>query len=146
MPLDNLPVELYDAILLHVPLGSLQQTVLSLSRALPLSPVPLHHLFHSVRIVRPGQAVGLEQRLRTAASRQKAQGNQRVKSLSSLVAELSLETWQVDADVLVNLVRQLKSLRSLSLWIGPNFAPEHLEEMFSRPMPNLRSLSLRFRP
>ncbi|KAF9469668.1 hypothetical protein BDZ94DRAFT_17999 [Collybia nuda] len=143
MSFDNLPVELYSTILLHIPPRFRQQTVLTLSRALPLSPIPLSYLFHSVRISHPDQAVTLNQRLRATNSRQDTQGGE---SLASLVFEFSLETWKVDADVLINLISLLQNLTSLRLWIGPNFAPEHLEEMFSRYMPNLRHLSLRFRP
>ncbi|KAG5642172.1 hypothetical protein DXG03_003533 [Asterophora parasitica] len=57
------------------------------------------------------------------------------------------ETWQVDADVLINLFRLLPNLETLNLRIGPNnFTPEHLEELFKHFMPKLTYLSLRFRP
>jgi hypothetical protein len=80
---------------------------------------------------------------------------QRLRSLPGALAipwvrELSLETWTVDADVVVNLVRLLQidtaRVTTLSLFIGPNFAPEHLAEMFGRPIPHLRYISIRFRP
>ena len=141
MSFDALPSELYSAILLHVPSDSLQQAILSLSRAMPYSPVPLRDLFHSVRIARPNQAVGLYNCLRF---RTKCNNSD---PASSWVRRFSIETWIIDAEVVISLVGLLQNLEYLSLWIGPtNFAPEHLEEMFSIYMPNLEYLSLRFRP
>lgn len=145
MSLDSLPSELYSAILLHVPSSSLQQTILSLTRAIPHSPVPRHFLFRSVRIVHPNQVTELYNCIRSA--NEPRGEDRRPDSLGSLVFQFSLETWQADADVTINLIRLLPNIKSLNLWIGPNnFAPEHLEEMFLKYMPNLRSLSLRFRP
>ncbi|RDB28459.1 hypothetical protein Hypma_016032 [Hypsizygus marmoreus] len=147
--IDRLPTELYSAILSHVPSNALQQTVLSLTRALPLSPIPQHHLFESIRILHPDQAVRLNHRLRSGRRKQdkNSSGNQNTFDASGLIRKFSVETWQVDADVLINLIRMLPNLESLILWIGPsNFAPEHLEELFLNRMPNLRYLSLRFRP
>jgi hypothetical protein len=143
MSIDTLPPELYSAILLHVPSNCLQQTVLSLTRALPYSPVPLHHLFNSVRITHPDQAVRLYNRLRSRPGHERKDND----PASSWIHRLSLETWTVGADVVVDLVGLLQNLEFLSLWIGPtNFAPEHLEGIFSEYMPSLKYLSLRFRP
>jgi hypothetical protein len=143
MSIDNLPSELYSAILVHVPSNFLQQTVLSLTRALPYSPVPLHHLFNSVRITHPDQAVRLYNRLR---SKPGYEHNDSCPA-SSWILRFSIETWTVDAVVVVDLVGLLQNLELLSLWIGPtNFAPEHLEGIFSEYMPSLKYLSLRFRP
>lgn len=148
MSLEHLPTELYSAIIFHVPTTTLQQTVLSLTRALPRSPIPLRHLFHSVSIVHPDQAVRLNRRLRSSIPKQ-AEPNPSGdhSNPAHWVYRFSVETWQVDADVLINLVRLLPNLEYLNVWIGPsNFEPAHLEEMFSRYMPRLRHLSLRFRP
>jgi hypothetical protein len=143
MSIEALPPELYSAILLHVPSNLLQQTVLSLTRGLPYSPVPLRHLFHSVRIVYPDQAVRLYNRLHSRPASQQHDSD----SASSWICKFSIETWTVDAEVVVKLVGLLKNLEFLSLRIGPtNFAPEHLEEIFSKHMPSLKYLSLRFRP
>lgn len=142
MSIDALPPELYSAILLHVPSDSLQQTILSLSRALPYSPVPLRHLFHSVRITHPDQAVRLYNRLRFSLPERNG-----ADPASSWICRFSIETWTVDAEVVINLVGLLRKLEYLSLRVGPtNFAPEHLEEIFSKHMPSLKYISLRFRP
>jgi hypothetical protein len=62
------------------------------------------------------------------------------------VKDFGVVTWTVDADVLVNLLGILPRISSLLLFVGPNFAPEHLEEIFDKPRQDLRLLSLRFRP
>lgn len=143
MSIDALPPELYSAILLHVPSYFLQQTALSLTRAVPYSPVPLRHLFHSVRIAYPDQAIRLYNRLRSNSPHKHNDSD----LASSWICRFSIETWTVDAEVVVSLVGLLQNLEFLSLRIGPtNFAPEHLEEIFSKYMPSLKYLSLRFRP
>lgn len=144
MSFDSLPTELYDAILSHIPSSDLQQTVLSVTRAIPLSPVRLSHLFHSIRITYPAQAVNLYRRLRLRKPHRAVNtGNE----AAAWVKEFSIEAWSVDADVTLNLVRLLPNLQKLNVWIGPdNFAPEHLEEMFRKPFLGLEHLSLRFRP
>lgn len=58
----------------------------------------------------------------------------------------ALETWTVDADILVNLLSILTRLRRITLFVGPNFAPEHLEEILEKPRGGLLYLSLQFRP
>lgn len=140
MSIHSFPPELFSAILLHVPPKLIQQTVLSLSRALPNSPISLRPLFHSIRIVYPDQAVSLYNRLRSWPVHDSSQA-------SSWICKFSIETWTVDAEVAVNLIGLLQNVESLSLWIGPtNFAPEHLEEIFSNHMSSLKYLSLRFKP
>jgi hypothetical protein len=132
--LRSLPSELYTAILLNVPATSLQQTVVSLTRALPFSPIPEYHLFTHIHLKHADQVVQLYRRLRKATDD------------ASWVKELALETWTVDADVVVNLIDILPKVVYLTLFIGPNFAPEHLEEIFEVPRPDLQFISLRFRP
>ena len=140
---DRLPTELYESILSHVPSSELQQTLLSVTRAIPLSPVPVSHLFHSIRITYPARAVHLYRRLRPRRNDAELSGN----NAANFVKEFSVECWSVDADVIVNLIHLLPKLQTLNIWIGPdNFTPEHLEELFLKPFLELKYLSLRFRP
>ena len=141
---DRLPTELYESILSHVPSSELQQTLLSVTRAIPLSPVPISHLFHSIRITYPARAVLLYRRLRP---RNRNSTDLSGNNAPDLVKEFSVECWSVDADVIVNLVHLLPKLQTLNIWIGPDsFTPEHLEELFLKPFLELKYLSLRFRP
>ena len=139
MSFDQLPTELYESVLSHVPSSELQQTLLSVTRAIPSSPVPISRLFHRIRITYPARAVHLYRRLRP----RKGNNNE----AADWVKEFSIECWSVDADVVVNLIRLLPKLQTLNIWIGPNnFTPEHLEELFLKPFLGLNYLSLRFRP
>ena len=141
---DRLPTELYESILNHVPSSELQQTLLSLTRAIPLSPVPISYLFHSIRITYPARAVRLYRRLRPSKRNNTDLSENKA---ADLVKEFSVECWSVDADVIVNLVHLLPKLQTLNIWIGPDsFTPEHLEELFLKPFLGLKYLSLRFRP
>lgn len=152
MTLAELPIELYEAILFYVPSRDLQYTILSVSRALPFSPVPLHELFRSIRITRPEQAIHLYRRLRLrnrSTLKPNLNGLEEATQdkAASWIRELFIESWSVDADVVLNLVKLIPQLNLLNLWIGPNnFTPEHLEELFEKPIPGLTYLSLRFRP
>ncbi|KAJ7897297.1 hypothetical protein B0H14DRAFT_3081008 [Mycena olivaceomarginata] len=133
----SLPTELYSAIIEQVALDDRQQTILSLTRALPYAPIPLYRLFERVTISHREQALQLTRRLL------KPDG----KDVSLYVEEFSLHNeWTVDAEVVVNLLRRLPKLRSLSLCVGTNFSPENLEAIFQEPLPDLKYLSLRFRP
>ncbi|KAJ7109796.1 hypothetical protein C8R44DRAFT_263075 [Mycena epipterygia] len=135
-PLRSLPSELYSSIIEQFAPEDLQQSILALTRVLPYAPIPLHHLFQQITFKRSEQARHLTRRLL------KPDG----ETVSLYVQELSLDEWTVDAEVMVNLLRKLSKLRSLSLCIGTNFAPEHLKIIFERPRPDLQYLSLRFRP
>ncbi|KAF8560163.1 hypothetical protein OG21DRAFT_1401545 [Imleria badia] len=130
----DLPPEIYDGILAHVPRDERQQTSLSLTRAIPRSPVPLHHLFECIRLKSAESVVQLYRRLRGRLEEPR------------WVQEFSLETWNVDADVVVNLVALFSRLSMIALFVGPNFAPEHMEEMLEKPREALSYISLRFRP
>ena len=132
--LAELPSEIYDGVLAHVPRDERQQTTLSLTRAIPRSPVPLHHLFERIRLKSAEGVVQLYCRLRGRLDEPR------------WVKEFSLETWSVDADVVVNLVALLSRLSTITLFVGPNFAPEHMEEMLEKPREALSYISLRFRP
>lgn len=148
---DALPAELYTAILDFVPPSELQRTVLSVTRAIPLSRVCVYYIFRSIRITHPDQAISLYRRLRHAQETRfdGAKPRSELEEIANWVEELSIESWNVDAEVVINIIRLLgmPRLGSLTIWIGPNnFAPEHLEDIFSKPFPSLRRLSLRFRP
>ncbi|KAJ7922886.1 hypothetical protein B0H13DRAFT_100133 [Mycena leptocephala] len=54
-----LPTELYSSIIEQIPPESLQQSILSLTRALPYAPIPLHGLFEHITLSRPEQAIHL---------------------------------------------------------------------------------------
>ncbi|KZT74964.1 hypothetical protein DAEQUDRAFT_753628 [Daedalea quercina L-15889] len=132
--IESLPPELYFAILSHIPLYDLQQTVLSLTRAAPRSAIPSYLVFEYVRLTHGDQVIQLHRRLRKSPED------------ADRVRHFSLECWTVDADVVVNLMGLLHHMKGLALFIGPNFAPEHLEEMFQKPKEGLQFISLRFRP
>ncbi|KAJ7116798.1 hypothetical protein C8R43DRAFT_1038105 [Mycena crocata] len=137
MSLASLPSELYSAIIEEIPPEALQQAILSLTRTLPYAPISLHHLFENVTLSRAEQALHLTRRLLKPDA----------AIVSLYVQEFTLrDEWTVDAEIMVNLLSKLPKLRSLSLCIGTNFAPEHLKAIFERPRPELEYLSLRFRP
>ncbi len=132
--LDQLPSELYSAILTKLPLQNLQQTTVSLIRAILRSPVPRYHLFTFVRLPTESQILALCRVL------------EEDRSIASLVNILSLECWDVDPDIAINLINLLQHVHELWICVGRNFAPKRLEELLLRPLENLKSLSLRFRP
>ncbi|KAI0639832.1 hypothetical protein C8Q77DRAFT_1045644 [Trametes polyzona] len=132
--LDNLPGELLYAIVSHFDQENFKQSLVALSNAIPKSPVPTFLLFEKIHLKHGDQVFQLYRRLRHAP-----QDAERVR-------EFSFESWTVDADIFVNLMALMPALTSLSMYIGPNFAPEHLEEIFQKPRETLRFLSMRFRP
>ncbi|OJT08972.1 hypothetical protein TRAPUB_106 [Trametes pubescens] len=119
--LDVLPGELLYDIVLHFDQDSFKQSLLALSRAIPRSPVPTFLLFEKIHLEHGDQVFKLYRRLRHASED------------AARVREFSFESWIVDADIFVNLMALLPSLTSLKMYIGPNFAPEHLEEIFQPP-------------
>lgn len=143
MSFEDLPTELYDAILSHIPASDLQATVLAVTRAIPFSPVSWSHLFRNIRITRAEQAILLYGRLRQRNST----GTTPAVQPAAWVRDFAIESWFVDADVVVNTLHMLTKLQSLKICVGPsNFSPEHLEELFRRPLTGLKYLSIRFRP
>lgn len=132
--LESLPIELYYAILSHIPAWDMQPTVLALTRAAPRTAIPSHLIFEYIRLKHGEQVIQLYQRLRKSPED------------ANRVRHFVLECWTVDADVIVNLMALLHNLKELTLFIGPNFTPEHLEDMFKNPKDSLKSISLRFRP
>ncbi|KAK0500705.1 hypothetical protein EDD18DRAFT_1145505 [Armillaria luteobubalina] len=146
----TLPTELYSDILSYIPELYLQKTILSLSRAIPYSPVPLQGLFNHIRLSHPDQVFQLYRRLRTTITNDDKSTSIHIDPAASTVRSFSLESWVADANVTINLVGLLTEITKLTLWIGPmNFAPENLEELITklrRNMMELRVLELRFRP
>lgn len=134
MLLVQLPPELYSAILSFVDDDVLQRTTLSLTRAVPHSPIPLKFLFANIRLRQPHQVVQLDRRLRGK------------KEDALLVLALRMEVWSADAEVVTNLLALLDNLKVLVLYVGPYFAPESLQAICEKHRPSLESLSLRFRP
>ena len=132
--LDDLPVELYLAIISQFEDDDRQQSLLALSRAIPRSPVPTRLLYERVSLRSPEQVIRFNSHIRKTAQN------------ASLVRYFLLESWTVDADVVVNLMALLPSMVRLTIYVGPNFAPEHMEEILRRPKEGLRFVSLRFRP
>ncbi|KAH9835889.1 uncharacterized protein C8Q71DRAFT_836782 [Rhodofomes roseus] len=132
--IESLPPELYIAILSYIPPQDLQRTVLSLTRAAPRSPIPAYLIFEYVRLTHGDQVFQLYRRLRKSPED------------AERVRHFTLECWIVDADVVVNLIALLHRMKEMTLFIGPNFAPEHLEDMFQKPKEGLKLISLRFRP
>ena len=49
-------------------------------------------------------------------------------------------------ELTTSALRCLPRLNTMMLNLGTNFAPEHLEEMFERPRPDVQRLEMRFRP
>lgn len=62
------------------------------------------------------------------------------------VQRFESRVWTADGQILADLLGLLPNLGSLSLNVGTTFAPEHLDDIFQRPRPELVSLELRFRP
>lgn len=134
--LDELPAELYAAIFdcFEGTFDERKRTILALTRAIPRSPVPDTLLFDQIRLTHPQQAWLLYRRLRKRHED------------ASRVRLFWYECWGADADMVVNLLALLWSVEGLTLWFGPDFSPEHLEDLFKKPRDNLTFLFLRFRP
>ena len=132
--LDQLPPELYSAIFeqLEGTFEERQSTILALSRAIPRSPVPDDLLFERIRITRLNQAYKLYRRLK----RNPLDANR--------VRMFTYACWSAHADHLVNLVRLLFQVEEMTLLFGPDFTPEHLEELFEEPRTKLRLLHWAF--
>ncbi|KAG8997206.1 hypothetical protein FRB94_007813 [Tulasnella sp. JGI-2019a] len=137
-PIATLPSELFSAILDHVDLIDLQATSLAITRALPRSPIPGSYLFRSVSLRTRRQVVSLMRRL--------VFGGERGIEDASLVKKFGFVGWDVDADVLNNLLNHLPNLVALRINVGTTFTPEHLDDMIRMPRPLLKYLSLTFRP
>ena len=136
--MDQLPTELYGAILRQLAKDDRTSTTLALTRAIPLSPVPRAYLFEAIRLHTAKQVLLLYQRLRRAGGKDSQE--------AAWVREFTLEAWTVDAQIVVNLLELLPHIGVLTLSIGTSFMPEHLEDVFRAPRVDLLALSVRFRP
>ena len=137
--LGDLPTELYQAILTHLEAEAedhrvFKQSLLALSRAIPRAPIPLEGLYRQIILSNPRQAHQLYLHLRKHVE------------YTEFVRIFRYETFEADADIIVNLLKMLHAVTHLTLFVGPHFAPEHLEDLLQNPRVNLKSLSLRFRP
>lgn len=93
--LDDLPTELYDAILSHVHPADRQDAALALSLAIPRSPVPIDHLFRHVHVHQRRQVPQLWRRLTINAA-----GQQQLRE-PHWVQSFDLQGWDPDADVVI---------------------------------------------
>ncbi|QRV80277.1 hypothetical protein RhiJN_08292 [Ceratobasidium sp. AG-Ba] len=139
--LSDLPSDIYVTILSHVPPIDRQRTVLSLSRALPRSPVPTHQIFEHIIIHTPPAVLALYQ-----IFLKRKQQEEDLHNPGSQVRSLSIQTWTADADLVANLLGLLPNLPVLHLSVGTTYGPEHLNDIFVKPRMDLKSLQLRFRP
>ncbi|KAF7307342.1 F-box domain-containing protein [Mycena indigotica] len=112
-----------------------RSTLLALTRAFPGLPAN-HLLFQRIELDHAEQVVHLTRRL--------VQSDWR--DIVNYTREFKWHGWMVDADLIVNILAKFPMLRSLDLWIGTHFSPEHLTDIFQKPRPGLEYLSLRFRP
>ncbi|TFK26662.1 hypothetical protein FA15DRAFT_263861 [Coprinopsis marcescibilis] len=139
--LGQFPGELYSHIISYIPDEEVQATVLSLTRVFPQAPIPLHHLYRRIRVRIPRQAVLLNRHLR------KLKTSQTESDWLLRIHGICIESWDIDAEVVLNILKMLGHIQFLEVWIGPaSFAPEHLQELLEKPFPYLTHLSLRFRP
>lgn len=132
--LDGLPVELYDAILNQVPAEDLPKTILALTRAVPYAPVPIRLLFTSIRVHSRNAIIALDRRIR------------KDDVARTYVRDLTLESLDIDPEVVINLLDMLMHVSSLSLLVGPTYDPAHLNRMLQQHRDRLEHLTLRFRP
>jgi len=133
----DLPAELWLSVLSYIPPNVLQQTTLSLTRALPRSSISQRPLFEHVVITEAIQILQLFLRLKNSGNR---------KDELKWVRTFVMKVWDVDANVLINLLDVLPCLEELHLRIGPAFTPEHVQELLKKPKPSLRVLNIRLRP
>lgn len=140
----DLPSELFSGVLDEVDPEDLQSTTLALTKAIPNAPISLHHLFRHIRLTRQNQPWLLHQRVRLNQGQENGRTSRFVDPL--WVRSFRWLGWTVDADVLINLLDILSGIQDLHINVGTTFAPEHLEDMFRNPRPDLQRLSLRFRP
>ncbi|KAH8983050.1 hypothetical protein EDB86DRAFT_3085690 [Lactarius hatsudake] len=134
--LTSLPPELVGCILDCVPSVDLQQTTISLLRILSYGRIPnwRRYLFYHIHLKSLVNVWMLDNHL------------QRTPGDADFIKKFSLATWTADADAAINVVLKIPEAEWLSLCIDTNFTIDHLRRLFHKPMPNLRYLSLRFRP
>jgi hypothetical protein len=86
----------------------------------------------------PKSVLLLHRQLRKCGGRESKEAN--------WIRALGSQSWQVDAQILADLVSLIPGLTDISLNVGPTFAPEHLDDIFKAPRPDLLSLELVFTP
>ncbi|KAF7302669.1 F-box domain-containing protein [Mycena chlorophos] len=135
--MSELPPELVLSILELIPSDDplYRTTVLSITRVFPNLPAN-SLLFKRIVLERTEQVTQLTRRLVQSDWRNVVQ----------YVQEFAWNGWTVDPQLIVNVLAKLPQLRSLELWIGVHFTPEHLTDIFRSPRAGLKNLSLRFRP
>ncbi|KAL1411811.1 hypothetical protein Q8F55_002778 [Vanrija albida] len=137
--LATLPPELVDHILSHVPPRQRQRAALALARVLRHHDPATRHVWAHVPVSSPAQVMPLWRRLMAEQGKPRGGG-------APVVRTFGMESWRGDADILNNALRCMPSLNTLLVNVGTNFAPEHLQEMFERPRPEMERMEMRFRP
>lgn len=100
--------------------------------------IPQRCIYHHVILKDPSNVLKLYQHLRK-------RGGHASREVG-WIYNLESKSWSVDAQILADLISLLPNLEVLSIDVGTTFAPEHLDEIFRVPRPNLISLNLVFRP
>ncbi|VDC08023.1 unnamed protein product [Peniophora sp. CBMAI 1063] len=134
--LADLPAELYDLILSYVPLLERTHTTFAIMVACARSPVPSTHLFDHV-------SLASSEKVKLFMLQVRRWDRDLVRER---VRRISLEAWNADADVVAMLLGMLQGLEWINLNIGPTYAPEHTEDVFTLQRPLLKYLAMRFRP
>ncbi|SGY79030.1 BQ5605_C008g05017 [Microbotryum silenes-dioicae] len=149
----QLPVELFEYILLTLSRTDLQPTTLAVIKAcLCMSPLLSALLLRHLQITRPGQAAQCLAKLRQQPRWPALVRTAVVECWSSRCMEYLSDRIcycnRDDPQLIINLVAALPVLTSLRMTIGPMFAPDHLEEMLERPTfrASIQQLWLRFNP
>ncbi|CAG7853736.1 SubName: Full=Uncharacterized protein {ECO:0000313/EMBL:CCA69983.1} [Serendipita indica DSM 11827] len=137
--LDQLPEELYQAILESIDDDKERKSVaIALIRSIPRSPVPRRFLYYQVNLSTSENVLTFYHHLRSC-------GGVASKE-ASWVHSLHSESWTVDAQILANVLELVPNLGHLSIHVGATFAPEHVDDIFQRPRPALRTLNIVFKP
>ncbi|KAG8696468.1 hypothetical protein FRC11_000713, partial [Ceratobasidium sp. 423] len=139
--LSDLPPEVYTVILSFIPPPERQRAVLNLSRALPRSPVPTSQIYNHIIVYTLSAVLHLYKHFRRRKDHEAGLYNP-----SELVKSISVRVWDVNADMVVNLLELLPAVPAMQMCIGTTYSPEHLHDIFARPRLALRTLQLRFKP
>ncbi|KAI5479692.1 serine threonine protein kinase [Pseudohyphozyma bogoriensis] len=133
----TLPPELLDYVLSLIPPSELQRTALSLINALgPHAHISHAALFRHLRLTREGQAWQTSRRFKLD------------EGFRQSVVTITAEAWREDPQLLINMLMTLPRVSSLSMCVGPMFAPEHLEELLEMPawQQSIEGVWFRFNP
>ncbi|TXT07510.1 hypothetical protein VHUM_03230 [Vanrija humicola] len=137
--LADLPPELLDHILAQVPPRERQRAALALAQVLRGHAPATAHVWAHLPVGSARQVMPLWRRLMVEQGKARGGG-------AAVVKTFGMESWRGDADILNNALRCLPYLDTLLVNVGTNFAPEHLQEMFERPRPQMQRMEMRFRP